>query len=127
MIARLDPHVVQHAVAAALAEDLGERGDVTTDAIVPQDLRATAHLVAREATVVAGLPVARAVFAALDAQMVFRAHVQEGEAAAAGDRLATVTGRMYSRTKHVPFPPACTKDDDSVRLWEESAKLVGIA
>ena len=93
MIARLDPPAVRAVVAAALAEDLGERGDVTTAAIVPQERRAAAHLVARSAMVVAGLPVAREVFAALDGEVIFRQLVAEGETAAPGERIATAVGR----------------------------------
>ena len=93
MSARLDPFAVRRAVAAALAEDLGERGDVTSDTIVPAERRARARLVARGETVVAGLPVAREVFAALDDAVEFQALVAEGERARPGQPIATVTGR----------------------------------
>ena len=47
-------------VTAALAEDLGRAGDLTTDAIIPADRAATVRLVSREPGVVAGLPLASA-------------------------------------------------------------------
>lgn len=46
---------------------------------------------------------------------------------ASAPELETVTGRMYSRTNHIGFPPACMNDEDAVRLWDESSKLVGLA
>lgn len=50
--------LVTPVVAAALAEDLGRAGDLTTDAIIPADRAATVRLVSREPGVVAGLPLA---------------------------------------------------------------------
>jgi len=41
-------------VAEALAEDLGERGDITSALLIPADRRATARVVARKAGVLAG-------------------------------------------------------------------------
>jgi nicotinate-nucleotide pyrophosphorylase (carboxylating) len=52
-------------VRIALAEDVGA-GDLTTDGVVPADLRCRAALVLEEPGVIAGLPAARAVFRALD-------------------------------------------------------------
>ena len=57
-----DPKAVRRAVEAALGEDLGARGDITTEAVIPGDLEAAARLIARCDLVVAGLPVARRVF-----------------------------------------------------------------
>lgn len=53
-------------VARALAEDLGDRGDVTTDALIPPDVRATGRVVARQAGVVAGTIAATEAFRDLD-------------------------------------------------------------
>jgi nicotinate-nucleotide pyrophosphorylase (carboxylating) len=61
--AELDPVAVAGFVAAALAEDLAGGGDVTTSATVAAGAVGRADLVARSAGVVAGLPVAAAVFA----------------------------------------------------------------
>ncbi len=90
--AMLDPDTVMRAVRDALAEDLGNRGDVTTECVVPADRRARGHLCARSSLVVAGLPVARAVFLALDPSLDFRVHRADGDRASAGERLATVSG-----------------------------------
>lgn len=79
-------------IVAALAEDLGEAGDVTSLATVPAEATATAVLVAREAGVVAGLAAARAVFAAVDRQVRVEPCVADGVHVEAGDVLAAVSG-----------------------------------
>jgi len=90
---KLDRATVRAIVAAALDEDLGSRGDLTSTALIPANRRATAHLVARADLVLAGLPVACAVFQALDAQVEIRALQDEGQAVAAGQRVASFEGR----------------------------------
>jgi nicotinate-nucleotide pyrophosphorylase (carboxylating) len=62
----------------ALAEDAG-RGDPTTDAIVPEGLRAVADVVLREPGVICGLEVAREVVLRLDPDAVMDVLVGEGE------------------------------------------------
>ena len=47
--------MIEPAVRAALLEDLGRAGDITTDAVVPAEARAETALVARKPGVVAGL------------------------------------------------------------------------
>jgi nicotinate-nucleotide pyrophosphorylase (carboxylating) len=79
-------------VAAALAEDLGEAGDVTSLATVSADAAALAELVPRERGVVAGLHAARAVFAAVDGTVEFTALVEDGDHVEPGSVLARVQG-----------------------------------
>jgi len=79
-------------VAAALEEDLGSAGDITTDAVIPGDRAAVGHLVARQPLIVAGVVAAREVFRQLDPTLGFVARRADGDAAHAGERLATVTG-----------------------------------
>jgi nicotinate-nucleotide pyrophosphorylase (carboxylating) len=87
-----DREAAARCVAAALAEDLGDGGDVTTDAVVPASRKARATLVAREAMVVAGLDVASEVFRQLDPGVSFARHVEDGESVEAGTVVATVEG-----------------------------------
>ena len=61
----------------ALAEDVG-RGDLTTDAIVPADLRGTAAVVVREPGVVCGLDAAFATVRRLDPGAVMERLVEDG-------------------------------------------------
>ena len=83
--------MVDAVVVRALEEDLGA-GDVTTEACVPPEARAVAHGVARKEVVACGAAVAARVFAQLDAELSFIAHVAEGERVPAGTRLWTVSG-----------------------------------
>ncbi len=89
----LDPEAVRSVVDAALAEDLGQRGDITTTALVEEGRAATARLVTRSALVLAGLPVARAVFLRLDPAARFEAQLEDGARVEAGRYVATVRAR----------------------------------
>jgi nicotinate-nucleotide pyrophosphorylase (carboxylating) len=89
----LPPFLVERAVAAALEEDLGQAGDITTDPIIPPHLTAKAEIVARKAGVIAGLDLAAASFKALDPAAQFVADVADGAHVAAGARLARVQGK----------------------------------
>ena len=55
-------------VARALAEDLGEAGDVTSDAVVPADAEARARIVQKEPGVVFGIEAAAEAFAQVGAR-----------------------------------------------------------
>jgi nicotinate-nucleotide pyrophosphorylase (carboxylating) len=73
---------IERVVARALAEDVGP-GDATTEAVVPADARCRAQLLLEEPGVVCGVPVAAAVFHALDPSVSVEALVDEGSAVAA--------------------------------------------
>lgn len=79
-------------VEAALREDLGDRGDVTTDAVIGPGHQATGKIVARSRLVVCGLPVARAVFRRLDPSLEFFELRRDGDEADAGTVVAKVSG-----------------------------------
>ena len=80
-------------VAAVLAEDLGPDGrDVTSESVIPADARFAGVMDAREALVVAGLPIAAAFFHALDPDAAIDLLAEEGEAVAAGRDLLRVAG-----------------------------------
>jgi len=79
-------------IKATLAEDLGQGGDITSAAVIPADTRFTATMVAREAMVVAGLPLAEAFFRALDAAAEITSHCADGAHVAAGTVLMTING-----------------------------------
>jgi nicotinate-nucleotide pyrophosphorylase (carboxylating) len=88
----LSPLLVQQLVRAALEEDLGRAGDITTQATIPVEASAKASISAREAGVVAGLALAREAFRTMDARVAFDAVVADGDAVAAGDVIARVSG-----------------------------------
>ena len=70
---------IARVVDAALAEDVGS-GDATTLALVPADARCRAELLLEEPGVVCGIPVAAAVFHALDPSVTVEAKHEEGAA-----------------------------------------------
>jgi len=88
------PHL-DRLIDLALEEDIGS-GDVTTQALVPPELQGEAHIRAKAALVVAGLPVAARVFHQLDAKVVFAAAVEDGQEVAPGTVLARLTGPVAS-------------------------------
>ncbi|WP_193318287.1 L-aspartate oxidase [Nonomuraea phyllanthi] len=89
--AGLDPAEVDALIDRALAEDLGEAGDVTSLATIPAEQTCVADVVARKDGVVAGLAVAEAVFVRLGAARTER-RAKDGERVRAGDVLMTVEG-----------------------------------
>ncbi|MBL1256194.1 carboxylating nicotinate-nucleotide diphosphorylase [Methylocystis sp. Sn-Cys] len=74
----LSPLLVDDAIRAALAEDLGRAGDITTQATIPARATARAVIAARETGVVAGLPLARAAFRRMDQNIGFEAWLEDG-------------------------------------------------
>jgi len=88
----LDKVLLEPLVQAALVEDLGRRGDVTSQATIPAERQAKLQIRARQAGVICGMDVARLSFAAVDEQIEFVAQVHDGERVAAGTVLAIVSG-----------------------------------
>lgn len=88
----LDDVLLKPLVENALTEDLGRRGDVTSQATIPADMQAQLQIKARQAGVICGIDLARLSFALVDAQIEFIAQVQDGETVEAGAVLATVKG-----------------------------------
>lgn len=82
-----------HFVAATLAEDLGEHGDVTSAAVIPAGARFAGVMRCREQVVVAGLPVAAAFFRSLDPEADIEMLVGDGTSVGVGDVLLRVVGR----------------------------------
>jgi nicotinate-nucleotide pyrophosphorylase (carboxylating) len=80
-------------VRAALAEDLGRAGDLTTDTIVPAEERARGVLNARKAGVVAGLGVAAIAFRLLDPDARIEIARPDGAKVGANESIAVVSGR----------------------------------
>lgn len=91
----LDPALYRDLVRRAIAEDLGA-GDITTEAIVPADVRARGILLAKSRCVLAGLDVAREVFDQIDAETVLESVKADGDACEPGDTCARVRGRAAS-------------------------------
>jgi len=84
--------MIEPLVRAALLEDLGRAGDLTTDAVVPADLNAELTLTARQQGVVAGLDVAMLAFRLIDPAITVEVGRPDGSAVAPGDVIASVKG-----------------------------------
>jgi nicotinate-nucleotide pyrophosphorylase (carboxylating) len=92
MIPILNPLLVQQAVDAALTEDLGRAGDITTQATIPAAAQAQAVIASRQRGVIAGMALARAAFARMDAGVIFDAVADDGARVACGDVVALIRG-----------------------------------
>ena len=79
-------------VRAALLEDAGRGGDLTTEAIVPRERTAAGRVIARQSGVVAGLDAAALAFTLLDAAVVVTPSLTDGDRVAAGQAVAGVQG-----------------------------------
>ena len=79
----------------ALEEDLGS-GDCTSLSSVPENLRQEGFILAKEAGVVAGIDVARAVFARVDSSVLFEAQLQDGDVVDVGTVVIRVEGPARS-------------------------------
>lgn len=89
--AGLDPSDVHDLVARALAEDLGQEGDLTSTATVPAELTGVGEFVARAAGVIAGVPVLAAVLEQhIGAAAAVEARVADGDGVAPGDIILRV-------------------------------------
>lgn len=91
-LAPLPRIVIEPSVRAALLEDLGRAGDLTTDSIVPPEVCARTALVARENGVVAGLDLAKLAFELIDPDIVMQLERADGAVLAPGDVIARIIG-----------------------------------
>jgi len=80
-------------IKLALEEDLGT-GDVTTDAILDPDLKGEACLIAREESVLAGMPVFKDVFLEAGAEAEFEEYYGDGDLIPPQTRVCLIRGRL---------------------------------
>lgn len=83
-------------VRLALSEDLGRAGDLTSDAILPETLQLTAHIIARGHGVLAGLDAARYSLKLVDPSVQIEILAGDGEAVTPGQNVATLSGSARS-------------------------------
>jgi len=86
---------IHELIDLALREDIGS-GDVTSESLIDEAATCSVEIISCGAYVVAGLPVAAAVFARHDPRIVFEALCDDGDAVASGDRVARVRGPARS-------------------------------
>ena len=88
--------LVEPLVRAALIEDLGPSGDVTSAAVIPQGLRYSARLNARQDGVISGMQLAQIAFRLVDPSLVVTVHRPDGSAVVAGETVMTIEGAATS-------------------------------
>jgi len=91
----INERLLNELIDCALNEDIGS-GDLTTESTVPDNIVAVGYIKAKQHGVVAGLPVARAVFRHLDPDLQFLPRVTEGARISPGDVLVQLNG--WART-----------------------------
>ncbi|RWA58101.1 carboxylating nicotinate-nucleotide diphosphorylase [Mesorhizobium sp.] len=95
-LAPLPQIVLEPIVRSALLEDFGRAGDITSDAIIPADCKATLALNARQAGVVAGLDLVMFAFLLVDPGISMQLRCPEGGKVSAGETIAIVNGSARS-------------------------------
>ena len=89
---------VDEAIRSALNEDLSA-GDITTDALIPTDLKGQAAFLIKEEGVLAGLDIARQVFLHVDREVVMEILIKDGSYVTKGEVTARVKGKLASILK----------------------------
>jgi nicotinate-nucleotide pyrophosphorylase (carboxylating) len=83
--------MMDDAVRRALEEDIGS-GDVTTEACVPADRKASGEFLAREDQVIAGVELLEEIYAARGGVEILEIRKRSGDRAASGEVIAAVSG-----------------------------------
>ncbi|MDE2515392.1 MAG: carboxylating nicotinate-nucleotide diphosphorylase [Rhodospirillales bacterium] len=91
-LAPLPMVMIEPAVRAALLEDLGRAGDITSDAIIPAGLNARVALVSRQDGVVAGLDFAACAFRLIDPTIRLAIACPDGSRLSPGTAIASIEG-----------------------------------
>jgi len=89
---------VDNIIDLALAEDLGH-GDITSEALIPNNLEGKASILIKERGILAGVKVAKKVFLRVDSSLRFNILTEDGTKVKPGDTVATVSGKVISILK----------------------------
>lgn len=82
---------IKNLITLALKEDLGS-GDITTQAVVPKNLKAKAIIFSKEEGIICGLEVAKMAFKTLEPKIIFKKLVKDGGKIRTGQKLAEISG-----------------------------------
>ena len=88
----LSPILIEPAVRAALAEDLGRGGDLTTDIVIDDDAWVKASINARQVGALSGIDFAEMAFGLLDPRVDVEVFIADGGRVAPGDTVAVLEG-----------------------------------
>jgi nicotinate-nucleotide pyrophosphorylase (carboxylating) len=86
----------EHLIELGLQEDLRERGDLTCQSTIPEELVASVNIVSRQNGVLSGLVVIPAVFQRLPGNVTWTLHLQDGDRVSRGSLVATISGPVRS-------------------------------
>jgi nicotinate-nucleotide pyrophosphorylase (carboxylating) len=95
MISPLEPAIIREAASRALGEDRGP-ADITTLACIKFETQGSARIFAKEACVLAGMPIAEQVFRETDPTLVLKAVREDGSSLHAGDTVLEISGAAGS-------------------------------
>jgi nicotinate-nucleotide pyrophosphorylase (carboxylating) len=95
MQVELDLEKIRDIVQLAIKEDIGN-GDITSKIFIPDGSESEGMLVAKEAGIVAGLPVAGYVLSQIDENLIFTSNIEDGSMARKGTILGSVKGLTLS-------------------------------
>lgn len=90
------PFALSDQVQAALAEDLGDAGDITSSAVVGSTQTARARIVGKSSGILAGIPLVEEVFRQVDPSIEIAWSVSEGEPIVPGTVIASLSGKARS-------------------------------
>lgn len=150
----LSPLVIEKAVRAALEEDIGRAGDITSVATIPADMQAKCVMAPRKPGTISGLSVAEMVFRLVDPTVEFEHLAEDGDAFTkvrtpiarisgnarailTAERtalnfishmsgIATMTAKFVELTKHTHAKICCTrKTTPNLRAFEKYAIRCG--
>lgn len=91
----MDPTYLKRLIETAIAEDLAD-GDHTSLACIPEDATDQVVLLAKQDGIVAGISVARAIFAQFDPEVEIRELLQDGSSISPGDEILRISGKTRS-------------------------------
>uniref|UniRef100_A0A2P2ITF5 nicotinate-nucleotide diphosphorylase (carboxylating) n=1 Tax=Rhizophora mucronata TaxID=61149 RepID=A0A2P2ITF5_RHIMU len=83
-------------IKLALAEDAGDRGDVTCMATIPLDMEVEAHFLAKEDGIIAGITLAEMIFQEVDTSLKVEWSQKDGDYVHKGLQFGKVSGRAHS-------------------------------
>jgi nicotinate-nucleotide pyrophosphorylase (carboxylating) len=91
-VTELPDLLIEPIVRAALLEDLGRAGDITSNAVLPHEARLSATIGARQPGTIAGVAAAAMAFRLMDPATIFEAILTDGAIVSSGDIVARVAG-----------------------------------
>lgn len=91
-----EEHAAQQLIRLGIAEDLGQAGDITSQAVIPPDLQGKAIVVARAVGVLSGVPIIQMVCTAIDPSLRLELQASDGSTLKPQQPIATIAGSMRS-------------------------------